>query len=109
MVNILESILLGRLTVWAIMDEDQENIYGVLTTKFEYDEISKTRNLLIYSYTAISKVHFKYWDDTLETLIKYGVSNRCESVLAYSKNELIQNYFEERGADTENILLNLEI
>lgn len=109
MVNILEAILLEKLVVWIITDEDQEQIFGIVTTHLRYEEISKTRSLLIYSYTSFSGMHYTYFNDALETLEKYAISESCYSIIAYTKNEQIANFFENKGADTDNTLIEMEV
>lgn len=109
MVNILEAVLLGNLTVWIVTDEDQEDVIAVVTTKVQFEEVSKTRDLLIYSFTSFGDMSLNFWNEAYETLEKYAVSQNCQNILAYTTNEEIIDFFNRKGAKTDNRLIQMEV
>lgn len=109
MVNILEAILLEKLVVWIITDEDQERIFGIVTTKLDYEEVSKTRNLLIYTFTSFGETHYTQMKDAIKTLKKYAVSENCTYIEAYTANERLMNFLEETGFYNNYNLMELEV
>lgn len=109
MVNILEAILLENLVVWIITGENQEKVLGIVTTKLDYEEVSKTRNLVIYTFTSFGETHYTLMKDALETLKKYAISENCTHIEAYTANERLENFLEEMGFYNNYNLMELEV
>jgi hypothetical protein len=107
MVSVLEAILLERLLVWEYY-EDGKPVF-IMTTKMHHDNVVKNRKLLIYSITGMKKVTSPMIVETVKMLKKYGKSNMCESIIAFVENEIIINYLQKLGAQTDFRLIEMEI
>lgn len=108
MVNTLEAILLDKLVCWGYYNKEGELLF-LTTTKFEYDEVSKTRRLLIYTFTAVVQIDSSMFRTALESLRKYARSNGCTSIIAFTKNERVIEYLKRINAKTEFRLIELEV
>lgn len=108
MVNVLEAILLDRLVCWGYYNEGGDLIF-LTTTKFDYDEVTKTRRLLIYTFTAVSKIDSIMFKKALTSLNKYAKSNGCTSIVAFTKNERVIEYLKRLDAKTEFRLIEMEV
>lgn len=108
MVNILEAILLDKLLCWGYYNEDADLVF-LLTTTIDYDEVSKTRRLLIYTLTSVAKIDSSMFIKSLENLKKYARSNACSSIIAYTRNEKILTYMNRLGADIGFNLIEVEV
>ena len=80
-----------------------------MTTKMHHDNVVKNRKLLIYSITGMKKVTSPMIVETVKALKKYGKSNMCESIIAFVENEIIINYLQKLGAQTDFRLIEMEI
>jgi len=102
--NILQSMLIGDMQVWAIIDEDK--ILGLGVTQFLNESASQTLNLLIYSLYGYSFISQDVWADAIEKLKVYAKSKGCSNIIAYSKVGRVIEIAESIGANTELHLIN---
>lgn len=109
MINVLEAVLLEDLIVFNLTNEDQDELYAVVTAKVEYESISKTRNLLIYSFTSLETIPPGMWERTREELKKIAIANDCSNIIAYAKNKNVIEFFNKQGARTETTLIEMEV
>jgi len=109
MTSVLFSILKGELEVWiAYNEEKQERI--VFTTIIQKDQVSRVRDLLIYSFTAVSR-DLRIWEaeKVFDVLRRYASKNGCQSIIAYSGNEKVINFLASQGADVSYSLIKFEV
>lgn len=107
MANILRSILLEDLVVW-LGSRNQEELF-ILTTQIREDKISLTKNLLIYSFTALKTLTKKEVMEGFLLLNKYAKAMKCESIIAYVENERIIKFFESINAETSYTLTQMKV
>lgn len=110
MVNVLEATLLEKLICWGYYSDENELMFLVTTTIY-FDEISKNRKLLIYSFTGLCKITNIMFSDALNKLKKYAKSEECSHIIAYTRNEKIVNYLSNGsiGADVGYRLIEMEV
>lgn len=110
MVNILEAILRGKLLVWNFKNDKDELIF-IMTTTIDYDEVSKTRSLLIYSMSGFMKVENRMFLYAISKLKRFAKSQACEFITAYVESEKITNYLTngQVGARANYKLIELEV
>ena len=102
--NILQSMLVGDMQVWAIIDADK--ILGLGVTQFLNETASQTLNLLIYSLYGYSFISQDVWADAIKKLKIYAKSKGCSNIIAYSKVSRVIEIAENIGANTELHLIN---
>ncbi len=84
--NILSALLSSKAECWAsyIVGEDQRRFEGIVITKIQYDDISRTKNLLMYCVYGYEDVDKGSWTSGLKTLVKYASSKGCHRIVAYT-------------------------
>ena len=63
---------------------DQSNVYALATTCFVTDEISLTKNLLVYTLATLNPHSQDLWTLSYEVLARYAMSHNCSNIIAYS-------------------------
>jgi len=101
--KIQENLLTDSLQCWIASDEEQ--IYGVATTRFTRDETSGQKNLLVYTIAIIQDYPDSLWKDSLNILGKYAVANGCRGILAFSDHPRVLEIAKSIGADVETRLI----
>ena len=99
--RVLAAALGGTVDVWASYTREEEKIKfeGIILTKILYDDVSDTRNLLIYcvyGYVPISK---ESWLEGLVALTKYARSENCLQIIAYTNVPFIVDKAKYLGAE----------
>lgn len=88
--NILESLLIGGLTMWISFRKDSEvEATGFVVTQIIADQPSKTKSCLIYAMYSPDGFTFEEWKEGYEGIIKYAKTRDCNRVTAYSDNEAV--------------------
>src|SRR5882672_924081 len=106
MLNIQSQILIGTLECWIGHTENEEGrIYGVVTTRFIYDDSTSEKNLLIYTAATVEQISRKQWEKDLNAMQKYAASKDCASIIAYSNNPIMIHIAEQLGADISHRIL----
>lgn len=110
MVNVLEAVLLEKLICWGYYSEDGELDF-LVTTSIHYDEVSKTRKLLIYTVTGMTTVTSAMFVDSLNILKKFAKAEQCEYIITYTRSERVVNYMSNGhiGADASYRLIEMEV
>lgn len=109
MTNVLFEILRGRLDLWILYNaEHQER--AVVTTHIQEEPISKVRDLLIYSFTAVSRdLKIGEAEKVFNTLRRYATANGCKSIIAYSNQPRVVEFLASQGADVSYSLIKFEV
>ena len=101
--KILSSLLSGRMHCWAVCTKDKSGketiVKGIGTTTFVLDECSGAKSLLIYSAFANVKTEAEDWVDGFNTLTNFAKENKCDKIVAYTKNEKILHNAKQAGGD----------
>lgn len=108
MSNVLRAILVEDLVVWAYYNE-QDNLQFVMSTTVIEDKITYISSLLIYSFTSVGHVRKSHMKNVFETISKYCRSVKCDSIIAYSQQEPINQFLATMGADISNRLIVMEV
>ena len=108
-IRIQEMLLVDMLECWACIDEISGQFYGIMTTQLTADEITKTRNLFIFSITLTEEHEDIIWDEGYAEMMKYAVAKNCTNIIAYSNQQLVVNKAEKLGADVSWRLLNFPV
>jgi hypothetical protein len=84
--RILSALLASKAECWisSTIEGDVRKFEGVVITKLQYDDISNTRNLLMYCLYGYEDVSKESWTKGLKTLVKYASSKECYRILAYT-------------------------
>lgn len=108
--NILTAVLTEQLECWMSYQvvDDVNVMDAFLTTTFIYDDISKAKNILIYSLYGYHEISEQSWDEGFEALYKYGFSKGCSNIIAYTSNDyMIKRTVQFKG--TSNHILSIPI
>jgi len=110
MSNVLTSILIGKMVIWVSVQKDKDNLIdGFAATTFTFDEHSKTKALFIYAIYGINASSYDSWISAVETLRKFGISEKCHRVLAYSNVPSIIKFVESVGGEAKYHLLSIPL
>ena len=110
--KVLESILCGRLVVYAVVESDGESkaqLYGIMTVAI-IDLVDGTeKSLLIYSLYGYRKVTLELVNEFLGLLKKIAVAEQCNSISAYSSVQPLIALCKSRGWNTDFTYIKLEV
>jgi len=101
--RILTTLLCGRAQCWASYNKVDETrkFEGLVVTKIVLDEISNTKNLLIYCLYGYEEVNKKSWLEGLKTLVKFATAQDCSRIIGYSDVPLLLRLAERLGGETK--------
>ena len=101
--NILASLLCGRAHCWASYTKGEEGnrFEGIVITKILYDDISDTKNLLLYCLYGYEDVDKKSWIDGFKSLIKFATAQGCSQIIGYSDVPLMIRLANKLGGETK--------
>ena len=105
--RILSAALAGRISVWASyerVDEYRIKFEGVVLTKILYDDVSGTKQLLIYSIFGYNQVSKESWNQALVTLSTYAVNKKCSQIIAYTDHEYIKKIAIQLGGTSRHFI-----
>jgi len=105
--NIFLALLEEKLLCWVYIKE--EKIGAIITTQVIEDIASKQRSLLLYTAYAVVKLEPADWLSGLELLRKYAISERCKSIVAYTKLQYMANLAKSIGGEAEHILASFPV
>ena len=107
--RIQEMLLVNTLECWACINEISGQFYGIMTTQLTADEITQTRNLLIFSITLTEEHEDIIWDEGYTEMMKYAMANNCANIIAYSNQQLVIEKASKLGADVSWRMLNFPV
>ena len=84
--RVLGALLSGRAQCWASYIRNKENIKfeAIVVTRIIYDDISGTKNLLIYCLYGFREINKDSWMRGLLSLLKFAKGKGCLQVIAYT-------------------------
>ncbi len=108
--KILTSLLCGRAQCWFgyTVKGDNRKLEAVLVTSILYDDISDTRNLLIYSLFSYG-IDRGSWIGIFRTLVKYAAAKNCKRIVAYTSEPGIINLAKKLGGETSQTFISLPL
>ena len=109
--RILSSALSGNLTVWVsyIIDGEVKRLEAVLCTRILYDDVSNTRNLLIYCFYGYENIDSQSYVDGIRALAKYAVAKHCSQVIAYTDIEYVKQVVNYLGGESKYTFLSFDV
>ena len=110
--RVLSAALIGTVEVWAYYTktEDRPPVFeGIGLSKEVYDEVSGTKNLLIYCLYGYNPVKLIGWRQKISVITKYAKAKGCSQVVAYSNNPFIIKMMHGLGANTEQTFISLDV
>ncbi len=100
--HILSALLSGKAQCWASYARIGEvgKFEGIVLTRILVDDLSMTKNLLIYCLYGYEEVEEGSWLTGLKALIKFAKSRNCSRIIAYSEIPYIIKLASKLGAET---------
>jgi len=109
--RILSSLISGKAQCWASYNKSEKEIKfeGIVVTRFLYDDVSNTKNLLIYCLYGYQGVNKSSWLHGLRALTKYASANGCKKIIAYTDIPYIINIAQQLNGATSYTFLTFDI
>lgn len=109
--RILSAALCGKVEVWASYNKSPEGnkFEGIVLTNMLYDDVSNTKNLLIYCLYGYNEVDNKSWLDALKAIVKYAKSRGCSQIVAYTDKPYIVNIANQLGSESIYTFISFDI
>lgn len=109
--RILASALSGQVDVWASYLRGEESIKfeGIALTRILYDDVSDTKNLLLYCIYGYNEPDRSSWLEGLKALVKYAKAKRCLQIVAYTEFPRIVELARRFGGDTRYTFLSFNV
>lgn len=96
--NILKALLLNKMQCWIVTKNDEESIFRVVvTTVIVHDNVTETNSLLLYSIYAFRMITQEDLDAIDSALTAYGKVNKCNRMIAYSKEPHVLELLHRQG------------
>ena len=104
--RILSSLLSGKTGCWASYERKEEgsNLNGIILTKIIFDDASYTKNLLLYSVYAYTKVKEVFWMEGFAFMSKYAKSQGCDRLIAYTDVPYLIEMAKQYNADMQTFI-----
>ena len=109
--KILTSLLCGKSHCWIsyIMEGEQRKLEAVVVTQILYDDISDTRNLLIYCLCSYETNMGSSWLNGLKALVKFATFQGCKNIVAYTDVPSIIKIVKRLGGETNQTFISLPL
>lgn len=109
--RLLFALLDGTLQCWILVEyENKESkIRAVLTTTITVDDLSGTRNLLIYSLTSFEQLTQDILMDGYSSLREFAKSNKCFKITAFTDIPRVIEMVKSVGGNVSQTLIELEV
>ena len=109
--NILASLLCGKAQCWAsyVRNENENRFEGIVITKILYEDISDTKNFLIYCLYGYENVDKESWSNGFKSLVKYAISKGCSQIIGYSDEPLIFKVVKHLGGEAKYTFVSLPL
>lgn len=109
--KVLENLLSGRADCWINYnrEEDNVNITGVLVTEVVEDDMTGTKNLLLYALHLFGGSDKRIWLEGAVTTAKWARKHKCHKIIAFTANKNIIETAQKFGGDTNTTLVKIDI
>ena len=109
--RILTSLISGGSDCWAsyTIDGDQRRFEAIVITKMLYDDVSDTKNLLIYCLYGYEIVDRSSWASGLKSLVKYASGKGCHNIVAYTDVPGIVDLVKRLGGEAKQTFISLPV
>lgn len=106
--EILSQIMNGALKVWALVEGD--DVRAIATTIVEVDNVSATKNLLIYSlYVFEGVVKMETWRELFRTFSVLAKQLECFRIIATTSNARVMQIVTSLGGSIESRIVDLPL
>ena len=109
--RVLSNLLTGKSQCWAsyIKEGETRKFEGIVVTRVLLDDVSNTRNLLIYAVYGYDSVSNESYITGLKTLAKYAKANNCTQIMAYTNVAQVVDIAKSFGADSQYTFLSWNV
>ena len=108
--HLQEQFLLGQMDCWfAVISLGSSDIVAVMTTKIVIEDVTLTKNMLIFSVTTYQPHSQDLWVKGYSNLSRYAKTKGCDKIISFSNNPLVFRVAESLGADIEWRLIQLTV
>ena len=104
---VLESIVKGELEVYYAIRRGE--LIGILALKEDYEYITMTKNLLIFSLFGVRAITMENWILGITALRKIAKAKMCSNIVAQTSNKKIIEVTKALGGDASWTLIKLEV
>jgi len=105
MSNILEALISEDMTLWVAVriniEEERVGVLGHAITKIVEDEITETRNLMLFTLWSGASMTRRDFEEGISVGRRYAEKKGCENITAYASNESIIKTSKRFGFDNE--------
>ena len=98
--RIQEQLLVEYLECWACVNDELGTLFGIVTTQIAVDELTLSKNLLIFTITLTEEHENDVWLEGYEYLSKYAKARNCSFIIAYTNQEHVISLAENLQGDT---------
>ena len=109
MLRIQEQLLVEYLECWACVDDTLGTLFGIITTKIAVDDVTLSRNLLLFTVTITEEHENSVWVEGYKYLSKYAKARDCSSIIAYTNQENIIMLANSLHGDTSWKMLQFQL
>jgi hypothetical protein len=100
--RLLKAITDGSMDVWLVVDTAAaKKVRALVVTTVVSDEVTRTRDLLLYCTFAFVPVRDEVWLEIDKDLVKVAHTNKCDRMVAYTKEDRVIKLMQACGYDTE--------
>lgn len=107
MANVQRSLLEGKACCW--VEGTEGNPRTLVITTLSIEDISKTKNLIIYCAHGFQLATSKDYVSMVKGLYKYALGCNCDNVLMYVWNDKLLKMLKKYGAETNYTLVVLPL
>jgi hypothetical protein len=108
--EIQEQFLLGTMDCWfGVESIDDQEILAVMTTRVVMEDVTKTKNMLIFSVTTYAPHSEALWVKGYDTLRKYAASKGCTKIISFTNNAQVIRIADNLGAYVGWRLIQLDV
>jgi hypothetical protein len=104
--NILMSILVGRMQVWVVADQsdDETIVQGIIVTTVMSEACSGTRLLLFYSGYSMGEAKQELWAEGMQVFNDFAKVNSCEKLGLYTQVPYMKELLARFGASKDTFM-----
>ena len=95
--NVLTALLDGRAICWMTGNARRPRTVIILTMSVE--EISGTRNLLVYCAHSFEREKTQEYINMVESLKEYAINQKCDNIICYVWNDKLKDLLKSYGAE----------
>ena len=110
--EILKGLITGKSQAWIISGDDEGDkatVYAMGTTCFSIEEVTGTKNLLVYSLSSYKLIKDSLWIDAMAKIKMFAKENECFKVIAFTQVDRIVEVAASLGGNIKTKLIYWEV